>query len=330
MKRLLPLVILLAVLGAGYYWWSNRPSTTTTLESTALVGSGTIEAETIEIMSELGGRVLEVKVDEGDTVKAGQVLVELDKAELLAQETQLEAALTTAKVYLELVSAPPRQEEIAIANAKLAQAEVAHEGAGLIWNQAQDQVNNPQELESRINQGQAQITEAQQNLEQAQVQLKRMEIQAEAASRNQSNHAGLVQAEVAQKQLEAAQTGVKMAEVALAGAKQQVEHLIQMRDKPLALIAQADAAKAAYGQTEASVSAAQANLAAVEAGPVPEDIAIAQAQVAETEAALAVVEAQLAKQTLTAPRAGLISKKLVEPGELAAPGTTLLEPSNLD
>jgi multidrug resistance efflux pump len=330
MKRLVPIIVLLAVFGAGYYWWSIRPSTAAAPGSTALVGSGAIEAETVAITAELGGRILEIKVDEGDEVEAGQVLVELDKATLLARETQLEAALTTAKVNLELVSAPARLEEVAAAQAALNQAKVAQNGAGLTWDRAQKLVNDPHELEAAINQAKAEVTKAQSNLEMAQVRLKRMEIQAEAASRNQSDHAALVQNEAAQYQLQSAQVGVQMAEVALAGAKQQVEHLVQMRDRPLQLIAQANAARAGYGQAEAGVLAAETNLAAVKAGPTPEDIAIAQAQVAEAEAALATVKTQLAKQTLTAPRAGLISQKLVNAGELAAPGTVLLELSDIE
>jgi multidrug resistance efflux pump len=164
----------------------------------------------------------------------------------------------------------------------------------------------------------------------AQVNLKRMDIQAEAASRNQSNHAGLVQNEAAQYRLQAAQIGVQMAEVALDGTKKQVEHLTRLRYMPLSLIAQANATEAAYGQAEAAVQASQANLVAVKADPTLEDIAVAQARVLEAEIALALVEVQLAKQTLTAPRNGLISQKLVDSGELAAPGAVLLELSDID
>jgi multidrug resistance efflux pump len=54
-------------------------------------------------------------MDEGDEVTAGQVLVELDTADLLAQQVQLEAALATARSNLTLVSAPARSEEVATA-----------------------------------------------------------------------------------------------------------------------------------------------------------------------------------------------------------------------
>jgi multidrug resistance efflux pump len=248
----------------------------------------------------------------------------------LAQKTQLEAALTTAKANLELVSAPARPQEIAAAEAQLAQAEAAQDGARLTWERARALANDPHILEARINQAQSRVNQAESELEMARVNLKRMEIQAEAASRNQLNYEAMVKDEAAQYQLQAARVGVEMAEVSLAGAKRQVEYLMQLRDTPLPLIAQANAAEAVYRQAEAAVLAARANLTAVKADATPEDIALAKAQVREVEAALAAVEVQLAKQTLTAPRAGLISQKLLDPGELAAPGAVLLELNDID
>ena len=328
MKRIIPIIIILAIIGAGYWWFTQAPQSN--VESTALVGSGSIEAETVAITAELGGRILAINVAEGDEVTAGQVLVELDKSDLLAQQAQLEAAVDTATANVELVSAPPRPEDIAAAEAKLSEAQTAQAGAELIWEQAQSLVNDPHQLEARVNQGQAKVTEAGKSLELAQVNLKRAEVQAEKASRNQSSHAALVANDVAQKQLQAAQIGVQIAEVALAGSQKQVEHLTRLRLMPLTLIAQANSAEATYGQAKAGVVAASANLQAAKAEPLAEDIAVAQAQVQEAQAALQKLQVQLAKQTLIAPRAGLISNKLVNPGELAAPGATLLELSDIE
>jgi hypothetical protein len=141
---------------------------------------------------------------------------------------------------------------------------------------------------------------------------------------------GLVQHDVAQYQLQAARARLEMAEIALAGAQRQVEHLGSIRDRPLQLIARANTAEAAYHQAEAAVLVAAANLAAVKADPTAEDIAVAHAKVQETEAALAALEVQLAKQNLTAPRHGLVAQKLINPGELAAPGAVLLELSDIE
>ena len=329
MKRIIPIILLLTVAIVGGYWWFTRP-TVAALEPATLTGSGTIEAETIAITAELGGRIIELKVDEGAEVRAGQILVELDKTDLLAQQAQLAAALATAQANLELVNAPARPQAVAAAQAQLSQAQVAWEGARLTWQRARALANDPNELRAQITQARARVTGAERKLELARVNLKRAEIQAEAAARDQSDHAALAQNEAAQYQLQAARIGVEMAEVALAGAEKQVEHLIRLREKPLPLIAQANAAAAAAQQAEAAILVAQANLAAVKAGPAPEDIAIAQAQALEAEAALAAVEVQLAKQTLTAPRNGLVSQNLVNPGELAAPGAVLLELNDIE
>ncbi|MBE7474519.1 MAG: efflux RND transporter periplasmic adaptor subunit [Anaerolineales bacterium] len=328
MKRIIPIIILIAVVG-GAYWWYNQPRVDAA-PAAGLVGSGTIEAETIAITTEIGGRIIAIKAGEGDEVDGGQVLVEIDPSSLLAQQAQLEATLETTEANLAMVSAPPRLEDIAAAAARLAQAKVARDGAKITWEAAQMLVNNPHQLTAQINQAQARVTQAQTNLEQAQIVLKRAEIQAEAASRNQSTHTALVQNEVAQQQLRSAQVGLQMAEVGLAGAKQQVQLLQGLRDNPLQLISQANTAKAAYRQAEAAIVVAEANLAAAKANPTVEDIAVAQAQVAEAQAALAKVQVQLDKLTLTAPRAGLISHQLVQPGELAAPGAVLLELSDID
>ena len=332
MKRIIPIIVILAIV-AGGYWWYTQNNTVVALETEGpapLVGSGSIEAETIAITAELGGRIIDLMADEGEEVTAGQILVELDKSDLLAQQLQLEAALATAKANLESVSATARPEDIAVAKAQLEQAQVTRDGLKMVWETVNELVNDPKALDAKITQAETQVTEAEKGIEMAQVNQKRAEIQAEAASRDQSDHAALVQAEVAQKQLEAAQIGVQMAEVGLEGAKKQVYHLTRMRDEPLFLITQANAAESAYKQAEAAVLMAEANLTAVQADPTPEDIAVAQAQVREAEATMDLIEVQLAKQTLTAPRDGLISQKLVNPGELAAPGAILLELSDID
>jgi multidrug resistance efflux pump len=278
--------------------------------------------------------VIEVNVAEGDEVEAGQLLVELDKSDLLVRQAELETALATAEANLELASAPPLPEEIDQAEAQLAQAEAGLEGVGQTWQRLAEVVSNPRELEAKISQAQARVTQAEENLEMARVNLKRAEIGAEAAGRDQTTrmggNEGIVGAEAAQYQVQSAQVGVQMAEVALAGTQRQVEHLLELRQRPLQLIAEANAAEAAYHRAEAAVLAARTNLAAVEAGPTAEEIAVAQAKVDAARTALAGVEVQLDKMTLTAPRAGLISRRLIEPGELARPGAVLLQLSDID
>jgi multidrug resistance efflux pump len=67
--------------------------------------SGTIETDEVRVASRYGGRVQKISAQEGDTLKAGQVLVELDAAELKARRQQAAAQLAE-------LEAGPRREEI--------------------------------------------------------------------------------------------------------------------------------------------------------------------------------------------------------------------------
>jgi len=70
--------------------------------------SGTIETDEARVASRYGGRVQKLYADEGDALRTGQVIVELDAAELQARRDQMAAQLSEWE-------AGPRKEEIAAA-----------------------------------------------------------------------------------------------------------------------------------------------------------------------------------------------------------------------
>ncbi len=72
--------------------------------------SGTIETDEVRVASRYGGRVERILAQEGDSLKTGQTIVELDAAELHARRDQAAAQLAEAE-------AGPRKEEIAAAKA---------------------------------------------------------------------------------------------------------------------------------------------------------------------------------------------------------------------
>lgn len=72
--------------------------------------SGTIETDEARVASRYGGRVEKVLATDGTALAGGQVIVELDAAELRAQRDQLAAQLAEAE-------AGPRREELAAAKA---------------------------------------------------------------------------------------------------------------------------------------------------------------------------------------------------------------------
>jgi HlyD family secretion protein len=93
MKRILRLVILLVLAAAGVagYQYVNRPPT-------SLVLTGVVTTHDIVVGPQIGGRLDRVMVNEGDTVKAGQLLAMLSPDELQAESsyaTQNVAGLTS-------------------------------------------------------------------------------------------------------------------------------------------------------------------------------------------------------------------------------------------
>ncbi len=75
--------------------------------------SGTIESDEVRVASRYGGRVEKIFAWEGDSLKAGDPIVELDAAELRARRDSAVAWVTE-------LEAPPRKEEVSAASNELA------------------------------------------------------------------------------------------------------------------------------------------------------------------------------------------------------------------
>lgn len=90
-----------------------------------LTATGTIEARTSRISPRVSGRVLRVLVEEGQPVKPGDLLVELEHDYLDLQLKQAEAGLKQAQAQLALLKQGARSEEIEQAEQQLKQAEIS-------------------------------------------------------------------------------------------------------------------------------------------------------------------------------------------------------------
>ncbi|HUT23466.1 MAG TPA: efflux RND transporter periplasmic adaptor subunit [Sumerlaeia bacterium] len=77
-----------------------------------LTVSGRIEADRVRIGSKIGGRIEKVNVEEGDDVKAGDVVIELESAELEAQLAQARALAAQAQAEVDLLLAGARAEDV--------------------------------------------------------------------------------------------------------------------------------------------------------------------------------------------------------------------------
>jgi HlyD family secretion protein len=91
--------------------------------------SGTIEMDEIDVASMVGGRIVRLAVDEGDTVAVGDTIAVLDRGEVIAELEAQTAQAARAEAQLRDVQAGPRRAEVLAARADLdaasAQAELA-------------------------------------------------------------------------------------------------------------------------------------------------------------------------------------------------------------
>lgn len=97
-----------------------------------------------------------------------------------------------------------------------------------------------------------------------------------------------------------------------------------MRD-PLTLRTQVVEAEGRYRTAEAALEAAQARLAALRAGATPEQREAARARLRQAEAVLEALKARRERYVLQAPQEGVVASRAVEPGELVAPGTRVMQ-----
>ncbi len=371
--RLIVVVIVLVLLAGGGYWgWQYLQANPqmvswimTNLEIEAiqaaevLSASGFIEAEEVSITAEIGGRIVALHADEGDQVQRGKPLVELDTAMLEAQRRQAEAALELAEAQLAQVQAGTRPEVIYQAQVAVAQAEAVRDGAYQVWQDAQAVLNNPQELEARINAARAQVEVAQHQFEAAAGNKDAAEAYMESAGRlvNFLEHPGIVtlhppptgkrhrieieidpgtkqgayyQWNTTSNQWWQAWAGLNTAAARYEGAQRNLDNLLAMRDNPQSLKAQVDVAQAECQVAQAAVTQAQAQLDLLQAGATQEQVAVFQAQVEQARSALRTLEVQLEKMTLKAPRYGLVVERMVHVGEMAAPGASLLTVADLN
>jgi HlyD family secretion protein len=131
-KRFGPItLILIAILAIIYYVLFVIGE-----DADALTASGTVEAVEVVVAIDTGGQIIEVMVDEGDNVKAGDELIRFKDEILQAQFEQAKETLTQAQIDYNLIAAKPleekRQVAIAAAQIELLSAQQALED--LIYN----------------------------------------------------------------------------------------------------------------------------------------------------------------------------------------------------
>jgi HlyD family secretion protein len=141
----------------------------------------------------------------------------------------------------------------------------------------------------------------------------------------------------AEAQRAAAASDQRAAEAELASARTDEARFEQLVEKRAGSAKQRDDAAARRRLAEARVraaadraAAAAAALARLQAGARPEEIDAARARLAAVDAEMATLEDRRREATIAAPLSGIVTSRLVEPGELVAVGAPLVVITDLD
>lgn len=250
--------------------------------------SGRIEGDDSAVASKTSGRILEVRVREGDTVNAGDVIAVLDDEQIRAREDQARSGLAEAQA-----KAQAARDQIAVLQQQLLQNQL--------------QVGQSKfDTEGHVQQAQAELAAAQSDLAQQQAAYQLAEFDRDAYTRLAKSGA------VSERQgLQAAATAEQQA-AAVAASKRRVE-------AAQAALTTAEATRSNPPIRESAVALVQRQIAEQQA-----EIASANAQIQQATADLAEAQANRNDLTIRAPFSGTVVTRAAEPGEVVPAGTAII------
>jgi len=123
--------------------------------------------------------------------------------------------------------------------------------------------------------------------------------------------------------LRRAEDQLAQAQTELDAARRDYDRLEGLAERGTATEKARDDAATRRDIAERAVAAARSQLEKLVAGPRRQEIETARAQRAAAEAQVAAIEQQIEDATVTAPRDGVITRRVAEPGEVLPPGATI-------
>jgi HlyD family secretion protein len=280
MKRTWMLVVIVLIVLTGCKKNTEPPGT--------IFVSGRIDGDTVDISSKIAGRIVNLKVREGDSVQAGQVVAWLSSPQEEAiRDTQ------KARIVSDQRKVDQLRRQIATYDEKIKQAQ-------LYENQAE------MDAPGQVKQAEAALEASKEELDRMEAELKQSQIDAE-------RYAPLAKTGAVATQLaEQYKTKETMALESTDASRQRV------------VAAQAELQRARAQLQNIPIKAADRLTLMREVNEVKAQIASAQADVVADQATLRKIEADLADLTIHAPIAGTILTRSAEPGRVIQPGQTIL------
>jgi HlyD family secretion protein len=285
-RRLIPLV--LVVLGVvAFFVWRGYFANPRIPDSIVIV-SGRIEGDDSAVAPKTSGRILEVRVREGDRVKAGDIIAVLDDAQIRAREDQARAALVGAEAR-----AKSAHDQVAVYEQQLHQNDLMTEQAKV-------------DAAGRVRQAEADLAAAQSDLAQQQASLKLAQFDNDAYQKLQKTGAASDR-----QAIQAAATANQQA-AAVAAAQRRVTAA-----EAAVTTAQANLSNPGIRQFQAASVSKQIAQQQAEIGSA--NAAAQQSQFELTEA-----EANRSDLIIKAPFDGTVMTRAAEPGEVVTAGTAIV------
>ncbi len=231
--------------------------------------SGHVEATEVRLSAEVGGRLLELRIDEGARVHAGDVIARLDTRDTELAIARARAERDQADAQLRLLLAGSRAEDIRQAEAQVAATE------------------------ADVTAARAERDAALAERDAARVDLKRFEDLLRSNSGSQ-------------KQRDDAATRTQVTDGRVRSAEERVRSGVER------------------------VRAARETYLRLKAGPRQQEIEGARARLAAVDAQIATLDKAVHDATVIAPSGGIVTQKLVEPGEVLPPRAPLAIVTDLD
>ena len=285
-KRARLVIVALVLIGGGYLLWRNV--STPAVPEGVIQLSGRIEADDATVSSKLGGRILELRVHEGDGVKAGDVIAVLDDEQVRAREEQARAALTRVEA-----GAQAARDQVAVMQEQLRQAELNTDLA-------------KGDTAGRVQQAEADLAAAEANLAQQQASLQ----------------LALFDKEAYQKLAQSGAVSERQARLAVSTADQQTAAVQAAQRRVEAArggVATARANLTTPVIREAAVTTLRRQLVQQQA-----EVASAAAQIEQARAQLAEAQANRGDLTIKAPFDGTVATRVAEVGEVVGAGTPIV------
>ena len=294
MKRVIFLLVLVAI-GAGI-WWAQRPRPQT------LVLTGTVDGNEVVVGSKITGRIVNLAVEDGQWVKAGDLIAVLDQDELRADQGAAGHAIAQARYNAQ-------QSE--------AQTELLENTLPTKVQQAEAQVEQTQ---AQLQQSQAQVAQAQAQLQQARAQVVQTQAAVAKAQDNLHRIRPLVERDInppqdlvtAQTDLDSAKANEQAAEAGAAAVQRSVAAAEAGQEalKRSVAAAQAALADARHEETQVVVQRRQTDA-----------LRAAEAEARSNEVAAA---ARFDQTRIYAPASGIVTLRAARQGEVVSPGSPIV------